>query len=58
VIGGTEIAVRYITNAHDRYEIRAKLNHILVDLLGGKAFVPVPGAKLTATPAIEPTIKA
>src|SRR5580693_4741002 len=58
VIGGTEIAVRYITNAHDRDEIRAKLNHILVDLLGGKASVPVPGAKLTATPAIEPTIKA
>ena len=35
-IGGTEIAVRYITNAHDRYQIRAKLNQILVDLLGGK----------------------
>jgi small-conductance mechanosensitive channel len=58
VIGGTQIAVRYITNAHDRYEIRAKLNHILVDLLGGKASVPVPGAKLAATPATEPTIKA
>ena len=57
-IGGTEIAVRYITNAHDRYEIRAKLNHILVDLLGAKASVPVPGVKLTATPATEPTIKA
>ena len=35
-IGGTEIAVRYITNAHDRYQIRAKLNQILVDLLGAK----------------------
>jgi len=58
VIGGTEIAVRYITNAHDRYEIRAKLNHILVDLLGGKASVPVPAAKLTATPATETPIKA
>jgi small-conductance mechanosensitive channel len=59
VIGGTEIAVRYITNAHDRYEIRAKLNHILVDLLGGKAAVPVPDAKSTATPATEtPAVKA
>jgi small-conductance mechanosensitive channel len=35
-IGGTEIAVRYITNAHDRYQIRAKLNQILVDLLGAR----------------------
>ena len=58
VIGGTEISVRYITNAHDRYEIRAKLNHILVDLLGGKAQLPVPGAKLAATPPTETTIKA
>ena len=40
VIGGTEIAVRYITNAHDRYQLRAKLNHILVDLLGGKPLAP------------------
>lgn len=37
VIGGTEIAVRYITSAHDRYELRAKLNQILVDLLGAKS---------------------
>jgi small-conductance mechanosensitive channel len=58
VIGGTEIAVRYITNAHDRYQIRAKLNHILVDLLGGKAPAPVPGVKSTATPPTETTIKA
>jgi small-conductance mechanosensitive channel len=35
-IGGTEIAVRYITNAHDRGQMRAKLNHVLVDLLGAK----------------------
>ncbi len=56
VIGGTEIAVRYITNAHDRYEIRAKLNHILVDLLGGKASTPEVHAvspSSTETPAVK-----
>ncbi len=37
VIGGTEIAVRYITSAHDRYQLRSKLNQILVDLLGAKS---------------------
>ena len=37
VIGGTEIAVRYITSAHDRYALRSKLNQILVDLLGAKS---------------------
>jgi small-conductance mechanosensitive channel len=41
-IGGTEIAVRYITNAHDRGQMRAKLNQVLVDLLGAKAPVAEP----------------
>jgi small-conductance mechanosensitive channel len=41
-IGGTEIAVRYITNAHDRGQMRAKLNQVLVDLLGAKEPAPVP----------------
>lgn len=43
-IGGTEIAVRYITNAHDRGQMRAKLNQVLVDLLGVKepTATPVP----------------
>jgi small-conductance mechanosensitive channel len=40
-IGGTEIAVRYITNAHDRGQMRAKLNQVLVDLLGAKEPLPV-----------------
>jgi small-conductance mechanosensitive channel len=40
-IGGTEIAVRYITNAHDRGQMRAKLNQVLVDLLGAKEPAPV-----------------
>ena len=41
-IGGTEIAVRYITNAHDRGQMRAKLNQVLVDLLGAKEPAPDP----------------
>ncbi|HTQ60556.1 MAG TPA: mechanosensitive ion channel family protein [Candidatus Solibacter sp.] len=34
VVGGVEIAVRYITRANDRYQLRAKLNQAAVDLLG------------------------
>lgn len=34
VIGGTQISVRYITRANERSQLRAKLNHIAVDLLG------------------------
>ncbi len=56
VIGGVEIAVRYITNAHDRYDIRARLNHILVDLLGGKA--PASEVRVTPTPGPEIPLKA
>lgn len=41
-IGGTEIAVRYITNAHDRGQMRAKLNQVLVDLLGAKQPISSP----------------
>jgi small-conductance mechanosensitive channel len=43
-IGGTEIAVRYITNAHDRGQMRAKLNQVLVDLLGAKDPAAAPSA--------------
>ena len=46
-VGGVEIAVRYITRAHERYQLRSKLNQILVDLLGGKA----PAVSTTATEA-------
>jgi small-conductance mechanosensitive channel len=42
VIGGVEIAVRYITRAHERYQLRVKLNHTMVDLLGPKAPTAVP----------------
>lgn len=34
VAGGIEIAVRYITRAHERYQLRAKLNQAAVDLMG------------------------
>ena len=37
VIGGIEIAVRYITRANERYELRAKLYESAVTLLGQKA---------------------
>jgi small-conductance mechanosensitive channel len=35
VVGGIEIAVRYITRASERYTLRTKLNQTAVDLLGG-----------------------
>jgi small-conductance mechanosensitive channel len=40
VIGGVEIAVRYITRANERYQLRAKLYQAAVDLLGPKAISP------------------
>ncbi len=43
VIGGVEIAVRYITRANERYLLRAKLYQAAVDLLGGKV-IPSPAA--------------
>jgi small-conductance mechanosensitive channel len=49
VIGGVEIAVRYITRANERYLLRAKLYQAAVDLLGGK------NVHLTPAPAPAPT---
>ncbi|PWT85246.1 MAG: hypothetical protein C5B56_14320, partial [Proteobacteria bacterium] len=37
VVGGIEVAVRYITRASERYQLRAKLYQAAVDLLGQKA---------------------
>jgi small-conductance mechanosensitive channel len=45
VIGGVEIAVRYITRANERYQLRAKLNQAAVDLLG-----PGSGVEVSAAP--------
>jgi small-conductance mechanosensitive channel len=36
VVGGVEIAVRYITRANERFQLRAKLYQAAVDLLGKK----------------------
>jgi small-conductance mechanosensitive channel len=36
VVGGIEVAVRYVTRANDRYAMRSKLNQAAVELLGGK----------------------
>jgi small-conductance mechanosensitive channel len=36
VIGGIELAVRYITRANERYQIRSKLYHVAMDLLAAK----------------------
>lgn len=50
VAGGVEIAVRYITRANERYQLRAKLNQAAVDLLGQSAVLP-PNASSPAGPA-------
>jgi small-conductance mechanosensitive channel len=42
VVGGVEIAVRYITRANERFQLRARLYQSAVDLLGQKpAALPV-----------------
>jgi small-conductance mechanosensitive channel len=51
VVGGIEIAVRYITRANERYQMRAKLNQAAVDLLG-QEFASPPAAQ--AEPAPKP----
>jgi small-conductance mechanosensitive channel len=40
IIGGVEITVRYITQMGERSQLRAKLYHTAVDLLGGKHAAP------------------
>jgi small-conductance mechanosensitive channel len=36
VVGGIEVAVRYVTRANDRYALRNTLNRAAVELLGGR----------------------
>ncbi len=55
VIGGIELAVRYITRASERYQLRAKLYHVAMDLLAGKEF---PVADGTAGAPLDPSAKA
>ncbi|HTG02449.1 MAG TPA: mechanosensitive ion channel domain-containing protein, partial [Bradyrhizobium sp.] len=40
VVGGVEIAIRYITRANERFLLRAKLYQAAVDLLGEKSQTP------------------
>ena len=47
VLGGIEVAVRYITRANERYQLRAKLYQAAVDLLGQKA---LPVEEVSGTP--------
>jgi hypothetical protein len=49
VVGGVEIAVRYITRANERYQLRAKLNQAAVDLLGQDS-VATPSASVPPAP--------
>jgi hypothetical protein len=37
IVGGVEISIRYITRAHERFALRAKLYQAAVDLLGEKS---------------------
>jgi small-conductance mechanosensitive channel len=41
IIGGVEIAVRYITRANERYQLRARLYQTAVELLGGRHLSPI-----------------
>jgi small-conductance mechanosensitive channel len=50
VIGGVEIAVRYITRANERYQLRAKLYQTAVDLLGTKNAAHVSAPVAAGTP--------
>jgi small-conductance mechanosensitive channel len=42
VVGGVEISIRYLTRAHERFLLRAKLYQAAVDLLGEKLVTQVP----------------
>jgi small-conductance mechanosensitive channel len=45
VVGGIEVAVRYVTRANERYMLRSKLYQAAVELLGGKDIkLPPPAA--------------
>jgi small-conductance mechanosensitive channel len=50
VAGGIEIAVRYITRANERYQMRAKLNQAAVDLLGQEFAAPPAAAPTEPAP--------
>jgi len=51
--GGVEIAVRYITRANERYQLRAKLYQAAVEMLGGKKVQSPPPPQPTPVPALS-----
>src|SRR5262249_24083681 len=51
VLGGIEVGVRYITRASERYQLRAKLYQMMVELLGGKAQAMVSATAPAKAPA-------
>ncbi len=50
VIGGVEITVRYVARANERYQLRAKLYQVAVDLMGKQNLTYV-GPPVVAVPA-------
>lgn len=56
VIGGVEIAVRYVAKANERYQLRARLYQAAVDLLGTKnmPYVGVPVVSAVPTGDSKP----
>jgi hypothetical protein len=54
VVGGTEIAVRYITRANERYQLRAMLYQAAVELLGRKNVQSPPPPLPVPAPARSP----
>ena len=54
VIGGIELAVRYITRANERYQLRAKLYHVAMGLLATKD-IRVSGSPAVDSPVVEAT---
>jgi hypothetical protein len=48
VVGGVDIAIRYITRAHDRFQLRATLYQAAVHLLGQKGVKAAGGAEPAA----------
>jgi hypothetical protein len=51
VLGGIEVAVRYITRANERYQLRSKLYQMIVHLLGGRGQAVLPGPDAPPAPA-------
>jgi len=62
IMGGIEVAVRYITRANERYALRSKLYQAIVKMLGGKAGAvssgPEPTPAMSEASAKQPEAEA